>query len=86
LLDYEVKDISHDEEIFSITCDPKALEKIKTVLQEHGLKVEKAEVEWVAQNTVALSSEQEEKAYEFLSSLEDHEDVQSVYTNLVTEG
>lgn len=86
LLDYDVKDISYDEEIFSITCDPKSLEKIKAILQENGLKVEKAEVEWVAQNTVALTNEQEEKAYEFLSSLEDHEDVQNVYTNLVTEG
>lgn len=86
LLDYDIKDISFDGEIFSITCDPKSVEKIKLILQEHGLKVEKAEVEWVAQNTVALAPDQEEKAYEFLSSLEDHDDVQNVYTNLVTEG
>jgi YebC/PmpR family DNA-binding regulatory protein len=86
LLDYDIKDISFDEEVFSITCDPKSLEKVKTLLQENGLKVEKADIEWVAQNTVALSAEQEEKAYEFLSSLEDHEDVKNVYTNLVTEG
>ena len=86
LLEYDIKDISYDGEIFSITCDPKVLDKIKTLLQQHGLKVEKAEVEWVAQNTVSLSPEQEEKAYEFLSTIEDHEDVQNVYTNLVSEG
>ena len=82
LLDYDIKDISYDGEMFSITCDPKIVDKIKNILQQHGLKVVKADVEWVAQNTVALSPEQEEKAYEFLSSLEDHEDVQNVYTNL----
>ncbi len=29
-----------------------------------------------------LSEEQSEKMYEFLSELDDHEDVQNVYTNL----
>ena len=86
LLDYDIKDISYDGEVYSVTCDPKSLDKVKMTLQEHGLKVEKAEVDWVAQNTVALPPTQEEKAYEFLSSLEDHEDVKNVYTNLVVEG
>ena len=67
LLDYDIKDISYDGEIFSITCDPKIVWiKLKIFYNRHGLKVVKADVEWVAQNTVALSTEQEEKAYEFL--------------------
>lgn len=86
LLDYDIKDIFFDGEVFSVTCDPKCLDKVKALLQENGLKVDKAEIEWVAQNTVALTPDQEEKAYDFLSSLEDHDDVQNVYTNLVTEG
>ena len=47
------------------------------------MKVDEAEVEWVAKNTTSLTEEQANKAYEFLSALQDHEDVKNVYTNLV---
>lgn len=82
LLEYEVKDIKLEEDVFEITCDPKQLEEVKSILTKQHLKVESAEVEWVAQNKIALEGEIEEKAHEFLSALEDLEDVQNVYTNL----
>ena len=82
LIDYDVKDIKFNSNFFTIYGDPKSLEAIKQKLLELGLKVEKAETEWVAKNTVSLASEQEEKAYEFLESLQDLDDVQNVYTNL----
>lgn len=86
LLDYDIKDITHHATIFTITCDPKALEKIKQTLTAAGLKVERAELDLVAQNYSTLSPEDYEKASEFLSELEDHDDVQNLYTNLKHEG
>ena len=83
LIDFDVKDLKHTNNNFTIYCDPKSLEAIKQKIVALGLKVEKAETEWVAKNTVALASEQEEKAYEFLESLQDLDDVQNVYTNLI---
>lgn len=84
LIDFDIKDISHDENIFTITCDPKSVEPIKNLIASLGLKIESAEVEWVAQNTTQLSTDEAEKAYEFLNELEEHDDVQNVYTNLTT--
>ncbi|OQA36134.1 MAG: putative transcriptional regulatory protein [Candidatus Dependentiae bacterium ADurb.Bin331] len=84
LIDFDIKDIAHDENVFTITCDTKSVEPIKNLVASLGLKVESAEVEWVAQNTTQLSTEQAEKAYEFLNELEEHDDVQNVYTNLTT--
>ena len=55
LMDYDVKDISSFENVYTITCDPKSLEKIKQTLTEAGLKVERAELDLVAQNYVTLS-------------------------------
>lgn len=86
LMDYDVKDISSLDEIWTITCDPKALEPIKKALVAAGLKVERAELDLVAQNHVTLSGEDYEKTSEFLAELEDHEDVQNMYTNLKNEG
>jgi len=82
LIDYDIKDVKHHGGSFSIFCDPKALEVIKKTLLEIPLKVEKAEVESVAKNAIHLPDEQAKKAYEFLESLQDLDDVQNVYTNL----
>lgn len=86
LMDYDIKDISRYDSIFTITCEPKALETIKKVLLNAGLKVERAELDLVAQNYVTLAKDEYEKASEFLSELEDHDDVQNIYTNLKNEG
>jgi YebC/PmpR family DNA-binding regulatory protein len=86
LIDYEIKDISFSDGIYTVTCDPKALEKIKQILSDAGLKVERAELDLVAQNHVTLPAEDYEKASDFLSELEEHDDVQNIYTNLKHEG
>lgn len=82
LIDYEIKDVKHNGTFFTIYCDPKALEAVKKALAQMPLKIEKADVEWVAKNSVNLPEDQAKKAYEFLESLQDLDDVQNVYTNL----
>ena len=84
LLAHDVKDIKQIEDNgFVITTDLKALEEVKQALITMGLKPESAEVEWVPQTTISIPNpEIEEKAHDFLSALEDLDDVQEVYTNL----
>lgn len=86
LMDYDVKDVSSSDGISTIVCDPKSLESIKKIITDAGIKIERAELDLVAQNYVTLSGEDYEKASEFLSELEDHDDVQNLYTNLKNEG
>ena len=82
MLAYDISDLKNDDNFFSIFSDPKSLEVIKKAAQEAGLKIDSAEQEWVAHNTIKLDDAQTEKAVEFLSTLQDHDDVQNVYTNL----
>lgn len=82
LIEFDLKDFKMDGTLFSIYCDSKSLEPIKQILKQLNLKVEKAEVEWVAKNGMTLPADQAEKAYDFLESLQDLDDVQNVYTNL----
>lgn len=78
-----IRDIKPSEDnFFTITCEPKALDEVKGALTAAGIKVTEAELEWVAPNTLTLEGEVEEKALEFLQALEDLDDVQNVYTNL----
>ena len=85
LIDYDVRNITKDDNLFTITCDPKELDKVKQALEALELKVEGANIEWLPfeANKTELEGAQAEKAYEFLEALDDHDDVQNVYTNLV---
>ena len=82
LMEFDIKDVKHDGTFFTVYCDTKALVPIKKALTDSNLKVEKAEVEWVAKNMMTIPEDQAKKAYEFLGSLQDLDDVQNVYTNL----
>ena len=83
LLDYEVDDISIEDKTFTVTCESKSLDAVKKALESSGLKIDHAELEWVAKNTISLDDDQSQKVIEFLDELEDLDDVQNVYANLV---
>lgn len=82
LLDYDVEDISYDDNLIAVYCDIKALEPIKEKIIALGGKIESADPEWVAHTTHEVSESDSEKVYNFLSELQDHDDVQNVFTNL----
>jgi YebC/PmpR family DNA-binding regulatory protein len=83
LLDYDINDIKAEGNQFSIYCNMKSLDAVKSAVEKLGMKVEEADIEWVAKNTTSLEDEQANKVFEFLEALEDHEDVKNVYANLV---
>lgn len=83
MLDYDIDDVQLDDGIFTITCKVANLDVIKKAAEKAGLKIEAAELEWVAKNPLALSDQtQEEAVYKFLEALDDLDDVQNVYANL----
>ena len=82
LIEYDIKDIQIDENACTVYCDIKSLESVKTAVEQAGLKIENSALEWVAKSSTELPEAKAEKAYEFLSTIQDHDDVQNVYTNL----
>lgn len=82
LFDFEINTIEKDEGLTSVYCEPKELEKVRRAIFDAGLTIENAQLEWVAKTMTTLSEEQSTKAYDFLSALDDLDDVQNVYTNL----
>ncbi len=82
LIDFDVSDISVEDQAVTVIVNPKQLESVKKVLQDTGHAIESAELEWVAHNLIELSPEKEQKVISFLESIEDLDDVQNVYTNL----
>lgn len=82
LLDFDVDDIKQEDELFVVYCEPKATENIKKAIVDLGLTVKSSDLEWVAKTPAEVVQDKAEKAYDFLSTLDDHDDVQNVYTNL----
>ncbi len=82
LLDFDVHDIWQDGNTFSIVCDMKSMEGIKSALTNESIHVESAEIEWVPNSTIEISDDAAEKAVDLLEALQDHDDVKNVYTNM----
>lgn len=82
LMDYNINDISIEDDLATITTDMGALFQVKDALVKLGMKIEQAELEWVAKNNLNVDEETEEKAFALFEALEDNDDVQNVYSNL----
>ena len=82
LIEYDIKDVQIHDGSCTVYCDVRALESVKTALEKAGLKIENSGLEWVAKSSTELPEDQADKVLEFLSKLQDHDDVENVYTNL----
>lgn len=83
LLDYNVEDVVVIDGVASIMCAMGDLEEVKKGVEKEGLKVESADIEWVAKDKITPESDdQEAKIYKFLEALEEIDDVQNVYANV----
>jgi YebC/PmpR family DNA-binding regulatory protein len=83
LLAYDIDDVRLDDGLFSVVCKMHDLDKVKKAVEQCGLKVESAQLEWVAKEPVSLQEKgKEEAVYKFLEALDDLDDTQNVYANL----
>lgn len=80
-LEHGAEDVTREEDLFEITCDPSVYQPLKQSLAEAGIETVSAEVALVPQTTVTVEGPQARKVLQLMEELEDHEDVQNVYAN-----
>jgi YebC/PmpR family DNA-binding regulatory protein len=77
------EDIRTEGESLVVMTDPKEFERIRDGLKKAGLPEPiSAEVSMVPQNVVHLEGKDAEGAVKLVGALEDHDDVQNVYSNM----
>ncbi|MBU1126666.1 YebC/PmpR family DNA-binding transcriptional regulator [Patescibacteria group bacterium] len=82
LIEAGAEEINWDEENgLEVVSSISNLKKIKEVIEAAGFKVESADLEYLAKDKVALSSEDEEKLGLIIETLDEDEDVTNVFTN-----
>ncbi|MDD4013445.1 MAG: YebC/PmpR family DNA-binding transcriptional regulator [Candidatus Omnitrophica bacterium] len=82
VLDVGADDMTSDEEFYEVTCPPQDFDKVRTGLLKAKVKVESSELGMMPKNTVKVEDpETAKKVMNLVNDLEDHDDVQNVYTN-----
>ena len=83
LLDAGLEELENDDEqVFTVLTDVKDLETAKNALESAGIPFENAKIDLLPDNYVELEAEDAAKAIKLIDSLENNDDVQSVYSNM----
>ena len=69
------------EDNYEIITAPEDMNNIKAALEKANLPIESAEVTMIPQNYVVLDQKPAEQMIRLMDALEDHEDIQNVYSN-----
>ena len=80
-LDAGAEDLKAEGESFQVTCEPSAFEDVRKALAEAGLEPELSEIQRVPMQTVKVEGAKAKQVLDLVSQLEDHDDVQNVYSN-----
>ena len=75
-------DMQATGDVFEITCDPAAYEKLTETLKEQEVETEVAEISMVPQSTIPVNEvATAKKIIALMEGFEDHDDVQNTYAN-----
>jgi len=75
-------DMQNTGEVYEITCDPAAYERLKETLKEKEIPTQVTEISMVPQSTVPIDDESTaKKIISLMDAFEDHDDVQNTYAN-----
>jgi transcriptional/translational regulatory protein YebC/TACO1 len=81
-LDAGADDVVDEVDSWRITTEPNTVEDVKAALEKAGLSVESAESTMISSTSVPLSTAEEaKKVLRLMDALEEHDDVQDVYSN-----
>ncbi len=80
-IDAGADDFKVEDEYYEIYTPFESLHKVRSTLEQQGIKIENAELTMVPQNTVELDGKQAEQMLKLMNALEDHDDVQNVFAN-----
>ncbi len=74
-------DVDSSEMIHEITCSPEAFEDVRQAITEAGIEIQSADLSMVSENLITLDLAKARKVMRLIDALEDHDDVDAVYSN-----
>ena len=80
-LEAGAEDMKAEEDAYEITTAPADFDTVRNALDEKKIPYTEAELTKIPKNTIKLEGKNAEQALTLMEELEDHDDVQHVYTN-----
>ncbi len=80
-VDAGAEDVKTGDKNYEVFCDPKDFENLKSAFVEKNIKWESAELTKLPNSTIKLAGSDAKQVLALVESLEDHDDVQKVYSN-----
>ncbi len=81
VLDAGAEDLKDDGSAWSVVTPPEVFEKVRDALTASGVTPASAEIGMVPQNYIKLTGAQASQMVRLIEALEEHDDVQHVYSN-----
>lgn len=84
-LEAGAEDFKTSDDAYEITTAPDDLTAVKEALENSGVAIAYAEVTRLPLNMVKLAGQEAEQMFKLLDALEEHDDVQNVFSNFETD-
>ena len=81
MLDFDVEDIKTEDGAIIINMKPESFNAVFEAVKAKNWNTSYAEVTYIPQTTVALDEKKAEQCLRLMDALEEHDDVQNVYSN-----
>lgn len=82
-LEAGAEDLKREGDVFEITCSPPSFSAVQEALAKANVETTEAEVKFLAKVPKEIDVEVGKKIVRFMDALDDHDDVQNVYTDAV---
>jgi YebC/PmpR family DNA-binding regulatory protein len=82
LIDLGAEDIKQEDEALAIYTSLDNLQKIKEALEQEGLNIDYAEVEWFAKNYIKIGVSDQKKVDAIYAELDEDQDINDYYSNI----
>jgi YebC/PmpR family DNA-binding regulatory protein len=82
LIDAGADDFKADGNVLEVYCAPEQLKSLREALEKRKIPTSSAELAWIAKNPAQVTDDQAVQTMKLMESLEEHDDVQKVYSNL----
>jgi YebC/PmpR family DNA-binding regulatory protein len=82
LIDAGADDFKVDGTVLEVYCAPEQLKALRDALEKRKIPISSAELAWIAKSPAQMTDDQAVQTMRLMEALEDHDDVQRVYSNL----
>jgi YebC/PmpR family DNA-binding regulatory protein len=82
VLDAGADDLKRSDDAYEITCDPAMFAKVQDALQENNVETQVSELTQIPIAPIDVDVETARKVLRLMENLDDHEDVQNVYSDM----